>query len=131
MTNTPLDRDIEELERLAYWLDERFRIPGTNVRIGLDGLLGVLPGIGDGVTLAMAGYLVARARRLGLPNSLLARLVFNLLLDTGIGAIPVIGDIFDVGFKSNRRNVDLVTRHLRQQRSKQPQSVRSDETALS
>src|SRR5699024_5454147 len=89
-----------------------FRIPGTRVRFGFDSLLGLVPGIGDAATTLPAAYIVYRAHGLGVPWSTLARMGGNVAVDLFIGAIPVLGDIFDVGFKANRRNVALLRRHL-------------------
>lgn len=106
------DAEIRRLETIADWLDSRFAIPGTNLRFGLDFVLGILPGIGDGVTALPALYLIAEAQRLGAPSRLLARMGLNVLLDFAIGAIPLVGDIFDFAFKANRRNIALLKRHL-------------------
>lgn len=108
--------DFRDLELLAWWLDSRFRIPGTKIRFGLDSVLGLVPGIGDAATTVPAAYLLYRAHRLGVPTSLLARMGANVAVDLVVGAIPIVGDIFDVGFKANRRNVDLLRRHLERAR---------------
>ena len=105
-------RELARLQRLARVLDDWIRVPGTNLRIGLDGLVGLIPGAGDAATGALAAYLVIRAADLGAPPSLLARMAGNVGLDLAAGAIPVLGDLFDVGFKANRRNVELLRRHL-------------------
>ena len=104
--------EIHRLERLANLLDAQFGIPGTRLRLGLDALIGLIPGVGDAVTAAPAIYIIHRAERLGAPGHVLARMVVNLLADTLIGAIPLVGDLFDIGFKANRRNVSLLKRHL-------------------
>jgi hypothetical protein len=106
---------LRRLDRLARLLDEAFRIPGTRFRIGIDGLIGMAPGVGDLVTAAIALYPVIEAARLGVPNRVLARMLVNVGIDTGLGAVPVVGDIFDIAFKSNRRNIDLLRKHLREQ----------------
>jgi hypothetical protein len=111
VTNTR-DAEIRRLETIADWLDSRFTIPGTNLRFGLDFVLGILPGIGDGVTALPAVYLIIEAQRLGAPRRLLTRMGMNVLLDLAIGAIPLVGDIFDFAFKANRRNIALLKRHL-------------------
>lgn len=104
--------ELEKLDRLARLLDARYGIPGTRFRFGLDSILGLVPGIGDAATLAPALYLVYRAHRLGVPRATLMRMAGNVGLDTVIGALPIAGDIFDVFFKSNRRNLALLRRHL-------------------
>ena len=88
------------------------RIPGTRIRVGLDSMLGLVPGIGDLLALVPAGYIVAQAARMGATPSLLVRMGANIGLDAAIGAVPLIGDIFDIGWKANRRNVGLLRRHL-------------------
>ncbi|PJK28813.1 DUF4112 domain-containing protein [Minwuia thermotolerans] len=110
------DADMARVERLARLLDSEFRVPGTGLRFGLDGLLGLLPGVGDTATLLMALYLVAEARRLGASFATILRMLFNVVLDWLVGLIPFVGDIFDFGFKCNRRNVDLLRRDLQRRR---------------
>ena len=110
---TALESELKDLERLADWMETRFRVPGTEMRFGLDGLLGLVPGIGDGVTALPALYVVARARGLGAPRHVQARMVGNVLLDLLIGAVPLVGDLFDFGFKASTRNVRLLREHFR------------------
>jgi hypothetical protein len=105
-------RRVERLERLAWWLDDRFRIPGTNITFGLDSLIGLVPGVGDSAAALGAAYFIVQAYQLGLPRGVLFRMAFNVLLDLAVGSIPLLGDIFDVGFKANRRNMALLKRHL-------------------
>jgi hypothetical protein len=107
-----MEAELRRLEWLADLLDSRFRIPGTEIRIGLDPLIGLVPAVGDGASLLVSAYLVLRARRLGLPRRVLARMVLNLAIDGLVGTVPVLGDIFDIGFKANRRNIALVRRFL-------------------
>lgn len=103
---------LDDIEALTRLLDDRFRIPGTSIRFGLDGLIGLVPGVGDAATTAAALYVVWRARSLGVPKAVLARMVANLLADMALGAVPLLGDVFDVAFKANRRNLDLLRRSL-------------------
>jgi hypothetical protein len=105
-------RQIARLETLARVLDDVFRVPGTRIRFGLDGVVGLIPGVGDAVTGALAAYLAVRARDLGLPASVILRMAANVGIDLAVGSIPVAGDLFDVGFKANRRNVELMKREL-------------------
>lgn len=93
-------------------LDDRWRIPFTPWRVGLDGLLGLIPVVGDAAGLALSVWLMAQARRAGAPRWLLTRMAANMGLDATIGAIPVLGDWFDFAFKANRRNLRLLQRHL-------------------
>lgn len=104
---------LRRLDRLAYWLDERFALPGTNVRVGIDGLIGLVPGIGDLAGGLISTLVVLEARRLGVPGSVLARMAANIGIDVAFGTIPVLGDLFDIRWKANRRNVNLLVRHLR------------------
>jgi hypothetical protein len=103
---------IRRLERLAHWLDDRYRLPGTGIRVGLDGLIGLIPGIGDAASGVLSAYIIYEARRLGVPNSVLAGMLGNFAVDFVVGAVPVFGDIFDIGWKANRRNVRMLLRHL-------------------
>lgn len=97
---------LDPLVRLA---DDQFRIPGTNVRFGLDALLGaVFPVAGDSVTTALAAWIVVVAWREGAPPALLARMVGNVAVDALVGAIPVLGDWFDVVYRANRKNHTLL-----------------------
>ena len=110
--DTETRKEIERLERLARWLDARYRIPGTPLRFGADSIVGLIPGVGDLLALAPAAYLLYRAHRLGAPLEVLGRMGANTAVDVAVGTVPVVGDLFDLGFKSNRRNVALLRRHL-------------------
>jgi hypothetical protein len=103
---------LRRLDGLARLLDERFAIPGTPWRIGLDGLLGFIPGVGDVVAGGLSLYLLMEARRLGLPRHLQARMLANIAADVVVGSVPVVGDLFDIAFKANRRNLKLLRDHL-------------------
>ena len=107
-----LDRErrneLERLAHLARTLDSRFRIPGTDFRIGLDGLIGLIPGIGDTLAALPSAYLIVRGHQLGARRSTLGRMALNTGIDYVIGTIPLVGDIFDIGFKGNLRNIDLL-----------------------
>ncbi len=101
------------LERLAALLDDGFRVPGTTLRFGLDPIVGLLPGFGDAV-MGIAGFVfVYAAWRRGLPKVTLARMVANLAVDAVVGTLPVLGDLFDVFWKSNRKNLKLLQRSRR------------------
>jgi hypothetical protein len=110
------DRSILRLrwwaERLVTLLDDRFRIPGTDVRFGLDPIIGILfPGIGDAVTGTGSIGLLTLALGRGVPRVVLFRMIINILVDTLAGSLPIVGDIFDVAYKSNRRNLELIREH--------------------
>jgi NAD/NADP transhydrogenase beta subunit len=104
----------ENLDLLAHVLDDCFRIPGTSIRFGLDGIIGLVPFLGDVLAGLASCIIVIAAWFRGVPYVTLVRMVVNLGLDVLIGAIPFIGDAFDIAFKANRRNYALLTRHLQQ-----------------
>ncbi|WPJ94282.1 DUF4112 domain-containing protein [Coraliomargarita algicola] len=108
---------LRRIEKLAYLFDARFEVPGTKIRFGWDGLIGLLPGIGDTLTLLPQLYLLYEALRLKLGMGTLFRMLLNILIDWLVGTIPVLGDLFDVAFKSNLRNAKLVAEAIRKQRS--------------
>lgn len=106
----------ENLELLARVLDDCFRIPGTSIRFGLDGVIGLVPFLGDVLAGLASCVIVIGAWFRGVPYVTLIRMVVNLGLDVVIGAVPFLGDAFDIAWKANRRNYNLLTRHLRQPR---------------
>lgn len=110
------DAQIAHLERLADLLDSRWRIPGTSIPIGLDGIASIFPVVGDSATGVVAAYLVFQAARLGVPRSTLLRMLGNVGVDWAVGSIPVFGTLFDIGFKANRRNMRLLREHLERER---------------
>jgi hypothetical protein len=93
-------------------MDSALCIPGTRIRFGADSALGLIPGAGDVIGLGISLFALGEAMRLGVPPRLLARMIGNIAIDTGLGAIPVAGDIFDLLFKSNTRNLKLLLEHL-------------------
>ena len=93
-------------------MDTAFVVPGTGIRFGVDGLIGLVPGIGDAVTTALSLYLVHEAWQLGAPKHVISRMLANIALDGVIGAVPVAGDVFDVLWRANRRNVRILREHL-------------------
>lgn len=93
---------------LAALLDESITVPGTSYKIGIDALIGLVPGIGDLVTGALSSYIVGLAISLGLPRATVARMSMNVLIDLAIGAVPFLGDVFDATFKANVRNAKLL-----------------------
>ncbi|WP_242341262.1 MULTISPECIES: DUF4112 domain-containing protein [unclassified Anaeromyxobacter] len=102
------DPRLREARLVARWLDAAFRIPGTDLRIGLDPIIGLFPGVGDVATSVAAAYVLLVAWRLGAPAVLVARMGMNLAVDAVVGAVPLLGDLFDAGFKANLRNVRLL-----------------------
>jgi Domain of unknown function (DUF4112) len=106
---------VERIERLATLLDTAFILPGTNVRFGADALIGLLPGLGDTITTALSAYIVYEAYQLGVPNHVLARMIANVAFDSVTGVVPVAGDVLDVFWRANRRNIRLLREHLERQ----------------
>ena len=102
---------IANVESMATWMDSRFTIPGTNIKFGFDALIGLVPGAGDFATLFVSGYMVTILAKNGASGFVLARMALNVLIDAPLGSIPLIGDIFDVAFKANVRNVKLMREH--------------------
>jgi hypothetical protein len=103
---------IARVTMVARLLDSAFFIPGINRRVGLDSVIGLVPGIGDAVSAVLASYIVWEARRLGLPRWKIAQMIGHVAIDTAIGAIPLAGDLFDVFYKSNQRNLRIIQEHL-------------------
>lgn len=104
-------RQQAALQRLAHILDSAIPLPG-GYRMGLDGLLGLIPGVGDVIGSVLSSYIIGQAYQLGASPMLLLRMGANIVVDTIVGAIPVVGDLFDFAWKANRRNVALLDRHL-------------------
>jgi hypothetical protein len=107
------DRKLDTLRRWAGLLDNAFRVPGTQIRFGLDPILGLFPGIGDLATPVLSVLILVHGARVRVPKIVLARMVLNALIDFVVGAIPVLGDLFDFGWKSNAWNLALLERHAR------------------
>lgn len=101
------------LERLAHLLDAAFAVPGTGIRIGLDALLGLIPGLGDLVPGLLSLTLVFEGARRGVPSSVLLRMIANILIDTIVGVVPLLGDLFDISWRSNIRNIELLKKASR------------------
>jgi hypothetical protein len=106
-----LERARRELGHLAWLLDSSIRIPGTRFRFGLEPIIGLVPGAGDVVSGALGFYLVMRAVQFRLPLVVVLRMIANTVLDLIIGAVPLLGDLFDFVYKSNRRNMELFDRY--------------------
>lgn len=102
---------LPDLRRYATVLDKAFRIPGTNIRFGLDPIIGLIPGLGDLASPVFAGLLVLEGARLGIPRIVLIRMVVNALIDAVIGAIPFAGAVGDIFFRANTKNLALLERH--------------------
>jgi hypothetical protein len=107
---------IARIDALARLMDTAFVVPGTGIRFGLDAVIGLVPGVGDMITTVISLYIVNEARALGAPPWLVARMVANVALDGLVGAVPLVGDAFDVAFRANRRNMALLLDHLARER---------------
>lgn len=105
---------VERLRALARVLDDALRIPGTKYRFGLDAIIGLVPGIGDAIGAIFSVFIVFQAARLGAPKATLFRMMSNIGLDTIVGEIPLLGDLFDFGWKANTKNMALLEKHLQQ-----------------
>jgi uncharacterized protein DUF4112 len=109
----------QRLKRLAWLLDSSIPIPGLKFRIGLDAIVGLIPGVGDFVGVALSSYIVARAARLGAPPTVLARMAMNIAIEAVVGLVPLLGDLFDAAWKANQRNVRLLAAYV-----ERPETVR-------
>lgn len=109
----PDPETLQALRRWAVLLDSAFRVPGTRFRFGLDAIIGLVPGIGDISTPAFAAMILLQAVRMRLPLVVQARMVLNAALDMLLGLVPVLGDLVDIGWKANLRNLALLERHAR------------------
>jgi hypothetical protein len=107
-----VQQSLARLEALAKLLDGAFVIPGTNIRMGLDAIIGLVPVAGDLVSGLISSYLIWEARQLGVSRWVIGRMMGNMLIDTTIGAVPAVGDVFDVVFRTNLRNMALLRKHL-------------------
>lgn len=112
MRNAGESKTRKKLERLAWFLDSSIKVPGFNARFGLDGLIGLIPGVGDALTALISSVVISEAARMGAPKVLLLKMAFNVLVDTIFGAIPLVGDLFDFAWKANQRNVKLLNHYL-------------------
>ena len=119
---TPLGLDLptggssadirRRMEAMEHLLERSLVIPGTQIGVGLDAVVGLIPVVGDAIGAALGAYIVWEARNLGIPKWKLWRMVGNIAFDAAVGAVPLAGDLFDFAFRSNSRNLKLVKRHL-------------------
>jgi hypothetical protein len=106
---------IARLDFIARLLDTAFVVPGTNIRFGIEAIIRLMPGIGDAVASALSCVILIEAHRLGVPTRILARMVANVLLEGTAGAMPVVGDMFDIMFRANRRNIRILHDYMRRE----------------
>ena len=104
-------RGLELLRRWARIFDSAFRVPGTNIRFGIDPIIGLVPGVGDLASPVLSLFMIWQGLRMGVPKIVLARMMFNALIDGLSGVVPVFGDLFDFGWKATEWNLALLERH--------------------
>ena len=118
MVENKSNNQLKSLEKLAKLMDAQFTIPGTNIKFGLDALIGLVPGVGDLSTFAISGYMLFIMAKNGASGFVLARMILNILVDAIVGAVPILGDIFDVAFKANTRNMRLMNQYYKEGKHK-------------
>lgn len=112
MDRAEIDGAMLRIETLARLMDSAFEIPGTKFRMGLDGVIGLVPVLGDLLSSLISSYIVWEAKNLGVSKFTLTRMMGNVAIDTVVGIVPLAGDVFDMAFKSNMKNLALLRRHL-------------------
>jgi len=111
MTKKSTEQKSSHHQKLAHWMDDRFTIPGTEIKFGLDPVISLIPGAGDWLAGMISSYFILLGVRADVPPAVVMRMGFNVLLDITIGSIPLLGDIFDVGWKANNKNAELLDEH--------------------
>ncbi len=111
-STSTVEEGLRRADRVAWWLEESVEVPILRLRVGLDTLLGMLPGIGDLTSGMLSLYPIVEGIHLGAPRRLIGRMLANVAADLFVGSVPVVGDLFDLWFKANRRNVALLQRHF-------------------
>jgi hypothetical protein len=106
-----IESQVQSIESLAQLMDSQFPLPGTKMRIGVDTIIGLIPGIGDTISLSIAGYIVLQSARLGVGSQRIMQMLINIFIDWLIGLIPIIGDFFDIGWKGNLKNAAILRRY--------------------
>ncbi len=107
-----LEEKLKSLKRMAHLLDDCIKVPGTDWKIGVDGIVGLIPVIGDITTGCFSAYIIYQARNFNIPKKTLLKMIWNASLDIGIGFIPILGDQFDLYWKANLANVNLLIAHV-------------------
>src|SRR5688572_20778357 len=103
---------LQRIERLAHLMDDSIAIPGTDMRVGLEAVVGLIPGLGDLATALVSLHIISEARKLGVPKKTISKMIWNVVVDTVVGAVPGAGDVFDAFWKANRKNMALIKRHF-------------------
>lgn len=106
------DARMARIDKLAHLMDESFTVPGTNYRVGWDTIIGLIPGVGDLASAGVSSYLIYEAKQTGASKWLLTKMIGNSQVDFVFGSIPVVGDLFDAGFKANRKNAQMLKKYL-------------------
>ncbi|MFE1745680.1 DUF4112 domain-containing protein [Coleofasciculus sp. H7-2] len=104
--------NLNQIRKLSRLMDNAIRIPGIGFRIGLDPIIGLIPGAGDIISTGFSAYIIFLAARFGLPREILTKMIFNIALEATVGSVPLVGDLFDAYYKSNIRNLALLEQHL-------------------
>nr|WP_256385735.1 DUF4112 domain-containing protein [Hahella sp. CCB-MM4] len=112
LTREDFQQALDRLEKFATWMDAQYRIPGTSITFGWDTIIGLVPVLGDLVTLIMSGAMIGEARRLGAPAGLRWKMVLNIVIDFVGGLLPIVGDVFDIYYRSSTRNLKLLKDYL-------------------
>ncbi len=112
MSAVQIKRRLTRLRRLAWLMDGAFRLPGSKFRFGLNSLIGVPPVAGDALLGAISLYIVYEGYRLGVPRAEIAKMLANVAIETAVGTVPIAGDLFDIAFKANLRNLAIIDRHV-------------------
>lgn len=118
LTDEEKRQKLENLDRLSRMLDTQWRIPGLGIRFGADAVAGLIPGVGDAATGLISAYIVYHGMKIGAPKHVLGRMVGNVVIDTVVGSVPLLGSVFDVFYKSNTRNMRILRNHLERDLSK-------------
>lgn len=109
--------DLAKIRRLSNLMDKAFPLPGTKIRFGVDSIVGLIPVVGDTLTISVSGYIYSFAKRAGVPWYKRMQMLWNIFIDWLIGLIPLAGDIFDVGYKANSKNVGIILTHVEHQQN--------------
>jgi hypothetical protein len=109
--DAPLPQELKWIENISHWMDDKFRIPGTSIRFGLDPIIGLIPGVGDGTSFMVSAFMILSMVRNGVSGQLAMKMIGNVVFDSLLGTIPFIGDLIDFGQKANTRNLKLLKEH--------------------